>query len=103
MTILFNQRAGSDWSSDVCSSDLEVMKIKIDFVGLSLGREMACMEMTAMVAVPNVVVGSKLSNPQFHYCNHINFLSHKKSILTSFSGFLHNFIIARELLILSSF
>ena len=79
------------------------MKIKIDFVSLSLGREMACMEMTVMVAVPNVVVGSKLSNPQFHYCNHVNFLSHKKSILTSFSGFLHNFIIARELLILSSF
>ena len=37
------------------------MKIKIDFVGLSLGREMACMEMTVMVAVPNVVVGSKLA------------------------------------------
>ena len=67
----------------------EVLKNKIDFVGLSLAWEMACMEMTVMVVVPNVVVGSKLSNPQFHYCNHINFLSHKKSILASFMHFPH--------------
>lgn len=56
----------------------EFMKTKIDFVGVSLAWEMACMEVTVMVAVPNVVVGSKLSNPQFLYCNNIKFLSNKK-------------------------
>ena len=64
----------------------EFMKIKIDFVGMSLAWEMACMEMTVMVAVPNVVVRSKLSNPQFHYCNNINFLFHK-SILKNHKKF----------------
>lgn len=63
------------------------MKTKIDFVGVSLAWEMACMEVTVMVAVPNVVVGSKLSNPLFLYCNNINFLSNKKLLLKNFLNF----------------
>ena len=79
------------------------MKIKIDFVGVSLAWEMACMEMTVMVAVPNVVIGSKLNNPQFLYCNNINFLSHKKSILKNFLNFPYMCLVKLILLILICF